>query len=645
MRRLSAIVFTDVVGFTPATQADEAASLARRREQEELIRPLLGKHSGRAVKSLGDGLLLEFESALKAVECAVEIQATLRKRNADHAGEPIELRIGVHVGDVEEENGDVFGDTVNVASRVVRHAEPGDVCLSAAAADLLRSRVPYQLENLGPKMLKGVREPVEIYRVRPPATAIEESTGGSRSPRLAVLPLANISPDPRDEYFADGLTEEIIAVLSQIRELRVIARTSVAQYKAATKSVAQIGKELGVTSVLEGSVRKADHRIRITLQLIDVATQEHIWADSYNRDLDDVFSIQSEIAEKTASALRLQLVGRAKAAVQRAPTSNIEAYDLYLRGVFASRQTTEEGFRSAVRYFEEATRKDPLFSAAFSHWANLYVMSLGEVISMREAAPRAKRLVAEALELDPTASDAHATLGNIALQCDQDWPLAEAEFRKATALNPSDANAYHWYGVLLFVLQRYGEAAEALRRARELDPYWKSSLGWLVLVHMQTGDLSKALALAEEAVAEPPSSRLDRVRLAIVLVRLGRTADALREVERLEFGPSEQGGVYRAAVLAQLGRPEAARLLIDESRAGVGRGYISLSRMAALHAVLGEPEAALAALERDFHEGDRTFWFEYQFSAFDLLRDDPRFVELLRRYHLPTKSERSTSAR
>ncbi len=636
-------MFTDIVGFTAATQADEPTALGARKEQEDLVRPLCGEFGGRVVKSLGDGLLLEFPSALKATECAIEIQRRLEERNSRPAAAPVELRIGIHVGDVEHEGDDILGDTVNVASRLVSLAEPGGVCLSGRVVDLVRHRLPYSFERMGPRSLKGVSEPVELYRLRPPGPGETASATGSAPPRLAVLPLANISPDPGDEYLADGLTEELIAVLSQIRELRVIARTSVAQFKSTTKSISQIGAELGVESVLEGSVRKAGNRIRITLQLIDVATQEHVWANSFNRELDDVFFIQTEVAEQTAGALRLQLTGAAKEAIQRGPTSDMEAYDLYLRGIHASRQTSLDGYQSAVKFFEGATQKDPHFSAAYSHWANLYVLSLGEFISIQEAAPRAKELVAKALELDPNSSDAHATLGNIALQCDQDWALAEAEFRKATTLNPSDANAYHWFGVLLFTLRRYEEAEGALRRSCEVDPHWRSPLAWLVLVRLQVGDLTGALALAERTVAGSSPSRMDRVRLAVVLSRLGRTNDALRELGKVAPTPTDQSSVYRAVVLAQLGQPEAARALIAAYQTPAGRGYISLSRLAALHAALGESDAALAILERDFLEGDRTFWFEYQFIAFDSLRGNPRFVDLLRRYRLPPEGAGPTS--
>jgi adenylate cyclase len=256
---------------------------------------------------MGDGFLAEFDSALRAVQCAIDIHQHLHDRNSQPGITPIQLRIGIHLGDVEQRGSDIFGDAVNVASRIEPVATPGGLCISGQVFDQVRNKIPNRLEKLPPTALKGLEVPIDIYRVVLPWTVPESPSRDSGPTRLAVLPFANISPDPKDEYFADGLTEEMITVLSQLRELRVIARTSVTPYKSTSKGVAQIGTELGVDSVLEGSVRKAGDELRITVQLIDVATQEHTWASTYDRKLEKVFAVQAEIAREVAEALKVGL--------------------------------------------------------------------------------------------------------------------------------------------------------------------------------------------------------------------------------------------------------------------------------------------------------------------------------------------------
>ncbi|HYA54775.1 MAG TPA: adenylate/guanylate cyclase domain-containing protein, partial [Thermoplasmata archaeon] len=347
-RRLSAIMFTDMVESTQLAQRDERAALALIEEQEKLARPVLTSHHGRWVKSTGDGFLAEFGSALDAVECAVELQDRVRERNRSPGAVPLRIRVGVHLGDVQRRSGDIFGDAVNVAARVESAAEPGGVCISGPVHELVRNKVPNPLERLGAQTLKGVTEPVQLYRVVLSPTEPSVSPRTDSVPRLAVLPLANISPDPRDEYFADGLTEELISVLSKIPGLRVIARTSVTPYKSSSKSAAQIGTELGVGSILEGSVRKAGDRLRISLQLIDASSQEHVWTESYDRQMSDVFAIQSEVAESTAKAIRVELSDRAREFLGRAPTTNLRAYDLFLRAILKAELVSEKSFRASV---------------------------------------------------------------------------------------------------------------------------------------------------------------------------------------------------------------------------------------------------------------------------------------------------------
>jgi TolB-like protein len=449
-----------------------------------------------------------------------------------------------------------------------------------------------------------------------------------------VLPFTNISPDPNDAYFADGLTEEVISVLSQVRGLDVIARTSVTPYKLAPKPVAQVGAELGVDLVLEGSVRKAGNRIRITLQLVDAVTQGHLWASSYNRELTDVFEVQSDIAERTAQALQLEFAkGRARGGDHR-PTPDLEAYDEYLRGLVWAFAPEGSGVDEAVRCFERATTRDPQFAEAFAAWANLYVSMAGDFLPMAEVMPRARELAARALELDPNCSEAHSTLGNIAFQFDQDWSTSEAEFRRAIALNPSNVTAYQFFGMMLMALQRLDEAREAINRAVRLDPGGNErwSLAYLEILAGHW-DLAEAVARAE--LIADPSSMKGHIYLGLYAARAGRWDVARAQAAVPWTGRSEDQRFDHALLNALVGHPEEGRTIIAEAERGEPRSYTSLTHLAIMYAALGDAPKSLDLLERAYREGDRVLWLFYPGVWFDPLRHDPRFVALLQRYGVP----------
>ncbi len=641
-------MFTDMVGYSALAQSDEAAALELLDRHNSTLRPVFRRYSGREVKTVGDAFLVEFESALDAVRCAVEIQQSLHDLNATTAGSrPIEIRIGIHVGDVVQTGGDVLGDAVNIASRIQPLATPGGICLTQQVVDQVANKIPHPLARLPPTPLKNIRSPVAVYRVVPPwesarPSPVSVETLGER--QLAVLPLANISPDPTDAYVADGLTEELISVLSQVRGLSVIARTSVLPYKTAPKSVAQVGAELGVDTVLEGSVRKAGSRLRITLQLIDVPTQRHIWASSYNREIDDVFAVQSDIAERTAEALRLELDSARSSRGERAPTKNLAAYDLYLRGQAAlTRQENESGvldIGDAVRYFEEATRLDPSFAEAFAAWGNAYVLAAGDSIPMLVAIPKARELVARALQLDPASSEGHAALANIAFQYDHDWQFAETEFRRAIALNPSNLVAHRFFGMMLFALGRFEEAKATVRRAIQLDPAGPSE-GVLAWIEFESGNFEEGIHFMERLRDRHPNEVGWHNHAGLYYVALGRLADAQREADTPTDGATGDEQFDHALLNALVGRPDEAREVIARVKKGEGGTYVSATHLAMLYSALGETSTALDLLEKDYREGDRVLWLWCRGAFFDPIRNEPRFLALLERYGLPAESIRS----
>jgi adenylate cyclase len=645
-RRLVAIMFTDMVGYSALAQVDESSALVMLERHNQLLRPLFSKFRGREIKTVGDAFLVEFESTLDAVRCALEIQRSLHDHNAASAGEgKIRIRIGIHVGDVVEVDGDLLGDAVNIASRIEPLADPEGISLTQQAYDQVQNKISTRFAKLPPVALKNIRLPMTVYRVVLPWSS-EGAEGTNPRPvgglNLAVLPLANISPDPNDEYFADGLTEELITQLSQVQDLTVIARTSVIPYKLAPKSIAQVGSELGVDTILEGSVRKAGQRIRITLQLIDVDSQRHLWASSYDRDIGDVFAVQTDIAERTAGALRLELTKARHPQVARKPTPDPVAYDVYLRGLVAASEPSAATVSEAIRYFEEATRLDPDFAEAFAAWANLYVMAAGDFLPMREAMPKARALVAKALELDPNSSDAHVALANIALQFDSDWGRAEAEFEKAISLNPSNAVACRFFSILLLVLERFEEAKEMCRRAIRLDPGRESLQGTLAWAEFDSGNVEAAFAYAEKSRDNEPTSVAKHVQLGLIYLAAGRTDDARREADVPLVDAADEERFDHALLNALVGRPEAARVVAAEVERGQAKSYTSATHLAMLYAAMGESSRALDLLEQDYRDGDRVLWLFHRGVFFDSIREDPRFVALLRRYGLVVHSIRGS---
>jgi len=642
-RRLAAIMFTDIAGYTALSQTDEPAALRLLQDQERLVRGLLEVHQGRWVKSIGDGLLLEFPDALDAVVCAVDLQRHIRERNARETSPELRVRIGIHLGDVQGTGPDILGDSVNIASRIEPLAEPGGVWVSAQVFDQVHNKIPYLLEKLGPRTLKGIQGSVEIYRVMLPWTLEATSSPGSTPPRLAVLPFANISPDPTDEYFADGLTEELISVISQIRGLRVTSRTSVSQFKSSSRSVSQIGKELGVSSVLEGSVRKSGDRLRITVQLIDVQTDDHRWAQSYDRRLDDVFAIQTEIAESTAEALKVELLKSERTSVSEKPTTNLDAYESYLRGIQGDLRfyghATAQVDREAERHYEEAIRADPRFAAAYARLANHLILVAGETRTWRDVAARIRELVTKALQLDPNSCDAHVACGELAMQVDHDWVRAEAEFQQAIALNPSNAEARLSYDVLLQILQRFDEARKQCRAALEQDPLSLLTRWGNTWSDWGVGDFRSPIPVFEELVKDYPENMPVRGELAWHYALVGRAKDASMALEPLATATGPWSRFWRCRTRTLLGSPEEERTILAEWEEG--RLPEPFLRYAALmYSGLGEKERALALLERDDREEGKNLWNIYLFPELDPIRDDPRFVALLRNLHLPTTLSR-----
>ncbi|MGA2239940.1 MAG: adenylate/guanylate cyclase domain-containing protein [Candidatus Bathyarchaeia archaeon] len=486
-------MFTDLAGYTALTQKNEALAMQLLEEHRRLVRPFFPKHNGREVKTIGDAFLVEFDSALEATRCAFDIQQSLSELNSGRQEDRrILLRVGIHLGDVIHDQNDVYGDAVNIASRIEPLAPPGGICVSQQVYDQIKNKFEFPLTTLGEKTLKNVSEPVEVYRVVLPWEKKSENESGLERSRIAVLPFVNMSPDPADEYFADGLTEELIDRLAQVRELEVIARTSVMNYKKKEKNVSQIAKELSVGSLVEGSVRKAGNRIRVTAQLINGATEGHLWSSHYDKNLDDIFAVQSEIAEKVAEELKVRLVDSEKQTLEKKPTENTEAYSAFLRGRELYREETEPSVRQALSLFEKAVELDPSFARAHVGIANCHnaLAWFGEPQDFAHRIARAS--LKRALELDPNLPEAHESLAGL-LADEDDLPGSEVEARRALELNPSLPEPYR---DLMEIAAMKGEPDEMVRLIEtgyRLDPVRPLFIYLLGEVYFWTGRDQEAL--------------------------------------------------------------------------------------------------------------------------------------------------------
>ncbi|HJR54622.1 MAG TPA: adenylate/guanylate cyclase domain-containing protein, partial [Gemmatimonadota bacterium] len=628
--------FTDLVGWSRLASRDEDRAIALVRRFQAAVRAAVPTDSGRVVKFIGDAALVESTSAESALRSAAALRESLDE------GESV--RTGVHLGDVAVAgDGDLYGDGVNTAQRIQTEAEPGQIVVSEDVARGLRSRPAFRFESLGERSLKGV-DPMELFLVvgveapargeplRPGATQPAEPTGApDRS--IAVLPFANLSADPENEYFSDGVTEEILTALTKLGDLKVISRTSVMQYKATTKSVRQIGSELEVGAVLEGSIRRAGNRVRITAQLIEARTDVHLWAENYDRDLDDIFAIQTDVAQRIVESLKMHLSPREKARIAERPTENVEAYQWFLKGRFFLARRTHESIRLAIGRFRKASDADPSFAQAWAGLADAYAL-LPDYSNepTPDASAEARTAAERALLLDPGLGEAHAALGMTA-QNEWDWEGADRELRRAMELSPGYAPGHHWYGNLLSVLGRHGEAIDALRRALELDPLSLAIHNGLGTALANARRYDEAIGIFRKAL-ELHSTVGNHANLAETYDTMGRFPESLAEwdvVSGMEpgFVPPELAAGLRSGFESD-GPRGYWEAWIGASAMGEETRQLAFY-IARACAQLGRIDEAFPWLDRLIDE--RSSWASQilQDPVFDPLRADPRFGAVRRR--------------
>jgi TolB-like protein/Flp pilus assembly protein TadD len=629
-------MFTDIVGYTALTQKNEPLAMKLLERHRELIRPVLAKHSGREVKTIGDAFLVEFTSALEATECAVEMQKSLHEFN-ETATDRVLVRVGVHVGDVIHRDGDVYGDAVNIASRIEPLASAGGICISQQVFDQVRNKVPYELVKLQPRELKNVAFQIDVYKLALPGEAGVRPGPEYDKHRLAVLPFANISPDPADEYLADGMTEELITAMSQLQGLQVIARTSVMNYKGQRTKLSTIGDELRVGTVLEGSVRKAGNKVRVTAQLIDVPTESHVWSDMYDRELDDIFAIQSDIARKIAQALKVRLAQAPGPAVKH--TENIEAYTLYLKGRALWNKRDKEGVLESVKLFQEAVRMDPGYARGYAGLADAFFVAADwDFMDRADGFAKGKEAATKALELDDTLAETHASLGGVLLD-DLRYEEAQREFRRAIGLNPNYATAHQWYSGCLVEMGMMKEATEEIEKAHALDPLSPIITSNVGGFNLATGRLDDAIAVFDRLIEREPDFAPAYSNRGFCFAFKGMKEKAYADIEVLRKLRRDEDG-YRAnlAILyGWFGEREKALSMIEELIQKVGKPGLREMDIARCYAAIGDRDEFFKWVDRAIPTkriGIVAANLRY-LPLFDKVRDDPRFPEIFKKLGLP----------
>jgi len=567
-RHLAAILAADVAGYSRLMGEDEEGTLARlNAHRRELIDPMVAEHHGRIVKTTGDGLLIEFPSVVEAVSCALAVQRAMVERNAATPEEKrITFRIGVNLGDIIVEDGDIHGDGVNIAARLEGIAEPGGICISDDAFRQVRAKVEAEFADIGEQSLKNIARPIRVYRIPIAENATAPTLPLPDKPSIAVLPFANLSGDPEQEYFADGMVEEIITALSRIRWLFVIARNSSFTYKGQAVDVKQVGRELGVRYVLEGSVRKAGGRVRITTQLIDAETGAHLWADRFDGRLEDVFELQDQVAISAAGVVEPTLqAAEIRRSAQR-PTKDLTAYDLYLRALPYWDSHEKDGLAQAAEYLGQAIERDPQYGPALALMAHCYVQldNAGwREINQRRGIDLARQALRSAPEDPEVLARAAIALGYFG----EDINAAIGLVDRSLTLNPSFAHGWYWSGVLRNWLGRPDLALDHFETFLRLSPRERFSthehaMG-MSLFFLRRFD--EAVAKFLSAMEHHPKFVLGHRFLAGCYAHMGRLDDAREVVARLRTLTSDvldSGVRYR--------NPEYRELFLSGLRLAAG---------------------------------------------------------------------------
>ena len=579
-RRLAAILYTDMEGYSRLASEDEDAAHRLLRKNLDLLAAVTKSFNGIVVNYAGDAMLARFESVTDALSCAIKAQQDLKAcSDNEEKSQSASFRIGINLGDVIEDRDDIYGDGVNVAARLEGLAEPGGICISGTVYDAIGRKLPVDYQFMGEQQVKNIIDPVRVYRVlmsQPENTdAMETKQQSPDSDRvsIAVLPFTNMSGDPEQEYFSDGISEDIITDLSKISAVFVVARNSSFTYKGRSVKMQEISADLGVRYVVEGSVRKSGRRVRITAQLIDGPSGGHVWADRYDGTLDDIFELQDEVTEQIVEALKISLLPEEQEAISQVPTASLEAYERYLKGKKYFHLYTKNAINKAKKMFESAIASDGDYARAHCGLADCWTYLSTEHGAGVEALVDAETAAHAAIKLDGNLGEAYASLGLVLAGYGR-YTEAETKFAKAVSLDPNLYEARYYWGRSCFAQGNLDEAANHLEASWKLSPKDPNVPSLLLQIYQSLGRqaehenaANKAVELGLEKLELDPDNYRVRASLAFGLVNLGRHDEAMAHMDiNLERNPGDANILYNAACMyCKVGDHDKALFYLEKS--------------------------------------------------------------------------------
>lgn len=634
-RQLAVIMFTDIVGYTTLMGQDEQKAFRLLEKNRELHRPLITAFNGKWIKEMGDGIMASFTTVSDAVSAAIKIQET------NHADKSFQIKIGIHLGEVVFENEDVFGDGVNIASRIQSMALPDTIYISEAVQHNISNK-GIRTQFVKEEVLKNVKEPVKIFQVllaNEDQTTVTSKIKTPTQKSIAVLPFTNMSSDPEQEYFSDGMAEEIINSLANLSGLRVAGRTSSFHFKGKNINLQKIGEKLNVLNILEGSIRKQGPRLRITAQLINVEDGFHLWSERYDRDVDDIFAIQEEIALAITEKLKITLFDNDKAIISKNPTENKEAYDLFLKGRYYYNQRGTS-IPKSLEYFRHASEIDPSFALAYSGMADCYsILGFYSVIPPHTAMQKARENAQKAIDLDDSLAEAYTTLGFISMFYDWDWEKANAHFLLAFTLKPNYAPAHYWYCYYLsFVERKFDEAILLARRAAEqLEPLVSLSHHVVAVAYINAGKFDEALKASELAIELDGHSFPGYRSLGISLAELGRYDEAIAALQKsVEISSRHPWPMVELSWVYFVSRQvEECKKIFRELEKRELTEYISGLFMGGAAYFSHDKEKAIAHIESAFEQRDGSLTCINTWPLCSFMKTDPAFSLFIEKMKFP----------
>lgn len=646
-RQLAAIMFTDIEGYSAIMQQDELKAILLKDQHRSVLENEHKKFNGKIIQYYGDGTLSIFTSAVQAVHCAIKMQEVFCRLPA------VPVRIGLHIGDIIINDGNVFGDGVNLASRIESLGVVGSVLISDKVNDELRNQPLFKTLSMGTYQLKNIEREVEVFAldheglVKPVRNSLKGKTGEKKvnplefsipEKSIAVLPFVNMSNDPEQEYFSDGISEEILNSLSHLKNLKVAGRTSSFQFKGTNIDLRELGKKLGVHTVLEGSVRKHKNQLRVTAQLINAEDGFHIWSEKYDRDLEDIFAIQDEIALCITEKLKVTLLETEREAITTTPTENKEAYDLYLKGRFYWNRRGP-GLKKGLEYFLQAAQLDPEFSLAHAGIADTYgLFAFYSILPPHQVVPKARQAAERAIQLNPARVEPYSVLAYITTFYDWDWPEAKKQFEKAIAINPNYAPAHYWYSNYLSWVERdYYHAAEEAFKAIELEPMVSHSHSTLGSVYVCSGKFEDSCNSCETAIELDANSFLAYSCLSMALGGLGKYEEAIEVIKsavtltaRHQYPLLELSWLYYKTE-----KFSEAQKILDELLMRSSTEFISGLTLSVAAYASKNYDKAFEFLEQAFEEKASLLPSINVWPFFSFLKTDPRFQPFIKKMNYP----------